>query len=201
MDFFSSYMWIIGLCVVIILAVIGFIADKTNFIDKQSKKRNSKKTEETVNNTDSSSVGDLNRGLNDAFVNSISQNNGADNIAQNTQTSEDVFADLAQDTKPEDKNEVPSELFEPLGDTKKTDDENIPSDLYEPIEESSKKPVEESIPSDLYEPLEGSVKSTEEKNNDSEVLTDLSEQNNNQVSTDEQVVDFSSTDDDEVWKF
>ena len=197
MDFFSSYMWIIGLCVVIILAVIGFIADKTNFIDKQSKKRNSKKTEETVNNTDSSSVGDLNRGLNDAFVNSISQNNGADNI----QTSEDVFADLAQDTNPEDKNEVPSELFEPLGDTKKTDDENIPSDLYEPIEESSKKPVEESIPSDLYEPIEESVKSTEEKNDDSEVLADLSEQNNNQVSTDEQVVDFSSTDDDEVWKF
>ena len=204
MSFLSNYLWIFMIIILVALAVIGYIAEKNDFINKQTNKKKDQNNIDfnqiaetgvnpentvseqapSVNDVDIFSEPqneDLNKGLNDAFEATMDDSEKKKNSKKTTRK----------------KKTKSTESISELKSTNESNNDEIPSDLYTPLENNTQKSNEEEIPNDLYAPLEGSV----EKNNSEEIPSELYAPLETLQSTDEKVVDFSDDDDDEVWKF
>ena len=104
-EFMSQYLWLIVICVIVILALIGFIADKLGFLKKSEEHSDNSKDNDKKENE-----ANYNKGLNDAVVDTVKND-------------EDIFNSFNNE---EVKSEV-KEISTPL-------EENIPSELYAPLE-------------------------------------------------------------------
>lgn len=104
-EFMSQYLWLIIIGVIVILALIGFIADKLGFLKKSEEHSDNSKDNDKKENE-----ANYNKGLNDAVVDTVKND-------------EDIFNSFNNE---EVKSEV-KEISTPL-------EENIPSELYAPLE-------------------------------------------------------------------
>ncbi len=104
-EFMSQYLWLIIIGVIVILALIGFIADKLGFLKKSEEHSDNSKDNDKKENK-----ANYNKGLNDAVVDTVKND-------------EDIFNSFNNE---EVKSEV-KEISTPL-------EENIPSELYAPLE-------------------------------------------------------------------
>jgi len=104
-EFMSQYLWLIIIGVIVILALIGFIADKLGFLKKSEEHSDNSKDNDKKENK-----ANYNKGLNDAVVDTVKND-------------EDIFNSFNNE---EVKSEV-KEISTPL-------EEDIPSELYAPLE-------------------------------------------------------------------
>lgn len=200
----QNYFWILIIGIVLIMALIGFIADKKNLVKLEKKHK-------TVDDTSS----DKN------LLNNIQKIQSAENVNENIfeekQTSDnedkvenlyqplgDVVNDDASTIEQSVSDDIPQELYAPLGDAEvKTINgmEIVDFDELNQIEQNTnfdsdyEKTASETndVPAELYAPLDPSAGTS----NSSDAMIDIDLPDLNTVNQDES----DSKEENEVWKF
>lgn len=199
----QNYFWILVIGIILIMTLIGFIADKKNLVMIQRKPREDKKnndeTKELLNNVEEKSLAD-------AIYGNASEEN-------KEMITEDVTENVNE----------PDEVANETTDVSVMDT-SIPKTIngMEIVDFESVVSNENDVPSELYAPLEGSVESTSEANvepvevgNDQQVVENQSEQgvaanlDASQSPIEVDLPDLNSADnqtteaaaEDDIWKF
>lgn len=107
-EFMSQYLWLIIIGVIVILALIGFIADKLGFLKKSEEHSDNSKDNDKKENE-----ANYNKGLNDAVVDTVKNDEDIFNSFNN----EEVKSEVKEISTPLEEN-IPSELYAPLEDKK-----------------------------------------------------------------------------------
>ena len=208
----DNYIWFIVGGVVILMAIIGYFADRTDFGRKEFQKRLKEPKEKNTKkeNTKKEKVEDVVSEVpikipDDASVDDVVSEE-KDNLV-----TEDLFQTLPTETTYEDIS-VNNDLYQPLQNS-----EQVNEDLYQPLQSS------EQANEDLYQPLQSSEQVTEDLyaplQNSEQVNEDLYQplQSSEQVSNDlfSPLENTNSTDDttqfdntnnpvdseEDIWKF
>lgn len=129
MDFIiENYVWFIVAFVVIVMAIIGYFADKTDFgrkIEKKEKKQNNKKNEKIK--VEAKGINELTQNIAESNKDVASTNQG-ENIVNIDQIKEQEKLD----PMPIDNENIDQSLFAPLTDT--TSKEQINDVVNSPVE-------------------------------------------------------------------
>lgn len=129
MDFIiENYVWFIVAFVVIVMAIIGYFADKTDFgrkIEKKEKKQNNKKNEKIKVEA---------KGINELTQNIVENNKDAvsTNQDENIVNIDQIKEQEKLDPMPIDNENIDQSLFAPLTDT--TSKEQINDAVNSPVE-------------------------------------------------------------------
>ena len=129
MDFIiENYVWFIVTFVVIVMAIIGYFADKTDFgrkIEKKEKKQNNKKNEKIKVEA---------KGINELTQNIVENNKDAvsTNQDENIVNIDQIKEQEKLDPMPIDNENIDQSLFAPLTDT--TSKEQINDAVNSPVE-------------------------------------------------------------------
>ena len=107
-EFMSQYLWLIIIGVIVILALIGFIADKLGFLKKSEEQIDNSKDNDKKENE-----ANYNKGLNDAVVDTVKNDEDIFNSFNN----EEVKSEVKEISTPLEE-DIPSELYAPLEDKK-----------------------------------------------------------------------------------
>lgn len=125
-EYMKDYIWVLVIAILVILALIGYIADKTNFINKQNGRKDSKDDKENLSKQKVEIMPNLNKGINDAYTQTTEEKKEEKPI------NDDIFASI----KPSEEKA-----------------EDVPSDLYTPLENKVEDNLTSEIPSELYAPI------------------------------------------------
>lgn len=198
----NNYLWIIIVAFILLMAVIGFIADKTHFIES-NKKKEKKTTDEDSNEPIQEPVVDLN---NTPLYDAIRKAAGADTI--NDTSINKPQKDMSLDSKEQTSEEIPNELFEPLN----SDENNNADDDMDQIKNANQKfnvekteenliddvpnklETDTEIPSELFEPLNSSNEQNIEEFSDTEEFRNTEKNLESKAMISKEV-------EDDVWKF
>lgn len=199
----DNYVWFIVGLLLLIMAVIGYFADKSDFGRKEFQKR-IKQPKEQNKTSKKEKVEEI---FPDEVPIKIPDDASVENVvSEESVISEDLFQILPSETIHESVN-TNEDLYQPL-------ESNLTEDLYQPLESDSTEdlyqPLESNLTEDLYQPLENSEQPVDnsdlfkpldeiidEPNLDSENDVNATQDNAEQQ---ENVGSITDTEED-IWKF
>lgn len=202
----DNYIWFAVGGIVIIMAIIGYFADKTDFgrnneekapkVKKEKKPKKEKETNESNKiEVDAKGIGDLTQSMADMPV-----EQSTDTVytpLESTETTEEVDASLFEPLVPLSNEEVATEEPTTLEETVEpiTTSIDIPAtDAMATVEETEENELQPFVPNTIEEPIENDVEETTEP--EAQTIEPLQEEPV-QIPASEP----EATDEEDIWKF
>lgn len=200
----QNYFWILIIGIVLIMALIGFIADKKNLVKLEKKHKNVDDTSSDKNLLNNIQKIQSAENVNENIFEEKQTSDNEDKVENLYQPLGDVVNDDASTIEQSVSDDIPQELYAPLGDAEvKTINgmEIVDFDELNQIEQNTnldsdyEKTASETndVPAELYAPLDSSAGTS----NSSDAMIDIDLPDLNTVNQDES----DSKEENEVWKF
>jgi len=179
----QNYFWILIIGIVLIMSLIGYIADKKNLVRLEKRPNKAKMTEEEAK----------------AVLESVKDKPIADTVYENSETVKNKTIENIEEMKDAPDSDIPAELFAPMTEEVQTINgmEVVDFGDFDMLEEEQtyEEVASETndVPAELYAPLESTASEEEVVEEDnSSIDADLPDLN---------TVGEETAEEDDVWKF